>query len=88
MRDGGKEGRHTSLLDTLDGGIRYSTINVLGGLLGCVEDRSSEGRGGEEAGLACQWQDFGACERHVYMDSSSFSSVRVETEALASGRQF
>ena len=50
-----------------DGSIGYSAIDILDGLLGRVEDRSSEGRGGEEAGLACQWQDSGACERHGYV---------------------
>jgi len=85
--NGMRMGRYTSLLNTLDGSIRYGTINVLGGLLGRVEDRSSEGRGGEEAGLACQWQDSGACERHVDIESSSFSPVGIEPEVFVSVRR-
>jgi len=85
--NGMRMGRHTSLLNTLDGSIRYVTINVLGGLRGRVEDRSSEGRGGEEAGLVCQWQDSGACERHVDMESSDFSSAGIELEDFVRERQ-
>jgi len=70
-----------------DGSIGYSAIDILDGLLGRVEDRSSEGRGGEEAGLACQWQDSGACERHVDIESSSFSPVGIESEVFVSERR-
>ncbi len=84
--DGGRKRGHTSLLNALDGSIGYRTVNILDGLLGRVEDRSTEGRGGEKAGLACQWQDSGACERHVDMESSSSSPAGIESEDSVWGR--
>jgi len=85
--DGGRKRGHTSLLNALDGSIGYRTVNILDGLLGRVEDRSTEGRGGEKAGLACQWQDSGACERHVDMEPSSSSPAGIESEDSVWGRQ-
>ena len=58
---------HTTLLDTLDGGIRDGSVDCLGGLLDGLSGRLLEARvGAEEAGVA----DDGRAEHRggIYVD--------------------